>query len=839
LLLERRQELRRLFSLVPSVFARELFSQLQNRTDPLGILLTSRLAPVTRTGLLGLLQNKFATVSASSGGPMRSPSPGQTQVPARGPVLPLILAGPIVRRATADKVWFWFACSKDVKGCAPSITPYDQNGQVLSHLVDSALKEIVLLSDLKVVRLGENIWIVLVSAVSKSGTFPTDTILGYELKIATEENGQIKNSRLADLDLRINYAPFNRPTFVIGKENRRLVHGSCRRPGADGKDAFGVYDKLLAQNANEPLQRPASLIMTGDQIYADDMPLALFDAVRRIAVNVFGYVEKIPNPDGVGFSSVDSFSAWVPGPVGVSLRHISWSGRKRLTHRETSPIGFTTDDGEAHLLSFPEYAAMYLVVWNPVLCRTYLFAGAWNDPDPKSPLHLYPDSVEACRRVLANTATYMLCDDHEITDDWNLDKQWEGTTKSSPVATRIIANGLAAYWGFQAWGNDPDKFDRQFIQALFLYFEQLRISKGIPRNVGSRSPYNAAATYERTLLETHWSFMAASNPKALCVDTRTRREPSSTGYAILSGPRVQVRLQELLQEHGFRRNDTLLLVTPTPFLLPPYVLRGQQHKYKDLPNDRYEGDYELYANYPPQRGALMDWLHEHFAPAAIVIFSGDVHHGSVVSGRFAHGAKTEEITNGKADWVMRVVQITSSPIKNIATSKFVDPALDPLERGVVVGIAGPIGLGLALADAGTLGELVVARTKVDDYVTPRGTHIVMQLAVRELSGGELPNHATLISENHLCVVDMPARAKDDVRVLFVGEKQGKREIARASVDTDNNPAKFKFTSMELRNLPDRFAGYVSAAKNILRVSAVAGVGGSAVGRYKISLPPLD
>src|SRR5436190_12243964 len=61
MLLQRRQELRRLFSLVPSVFARELFSQLQNRTDPLGSLLTSRLAPVTRTGLLGLLQNKFAS----------------------------------------------------------------------------------------------------------------------------------------------------------------------------------------------------------------------------------------------------------------------------------------------------------------------------------------------------------------------------------------------------------------------------------------------------------------------------------------------------------------------------------------------------------------------------------------------------------------------------------------------------------------------------------------------------------------------------------------------------------------------------------------------------------
>jgi hypothetical protein len=86
--------------------------------------------------------------------------------------------------------------------------------------------------------------------------------------------------------------------------------------------------------------------------------------------------------------------------------------------------------------------------------------------------------VKAFRRVMANTATYMLCDDHEITDDWNLDQEWEDATKKNPMARRIIANGLAAYWGFQAWGNDPDMFDKNFVQVLSLYFEQLRSSGG-------------------------------------------------------------------------------------------------------------------------------------------------------------------------------------------------------------------------------------------------------------------------------------------------------------------------------------------------------------------------
>ncbi|MGH8556184.1 MAG: hypothetical protein ACRESZ_01740, partial [Methylococcales bacterium] len=493
--------------------------------------------------------------------------------------LPLLLAGPVVRRAAADKVWFWFASSKKIKDCRPSIISYDHQGRnIYSDLTE---KEVILdnsKSGFQVIRLGENIWITLVSAVPKSGEFPQDIILGYDLSISIEENGNVKTTKLSKEDLKINYEPFQRPTFVIGKNNRRLVHGSCRRPGAHCEDAFGVYDELLAKNAWDALSRPASLILTGDQIYADDVDPLLFMAVSRIASDVFGYVEQIPNPDGKGLARADTYlhNKVSKFPLrGAENLFKNWSDRKILTHRATSSIGFTTEDGEAHLLSFPEYAAMYLAVWSPELCRKYLLGVNFF-----SPLWNYPKYVQACRRVMANTATYMLCDDHEITDDWNLDQKWEDKTKNNPLARRIIANGLAAYWGFQAWGNDPEMFDKNFVQVLSLYFEQLRTSKGLPRNIGSRSPYNAAAKYEELLLNTHWSFMTASNPKALCIDTRTRRETSKDGHGILSGKRVQPYLKALLTKHGFRKDEILLLVTPTPFLPHRSMMWGQGQAYR-------------------------------------------------------------------------------------------------------------------------------------------------------------------------------------------------------------------------------------------------------------------
>jgi len=59
------------------------------------------------------------------------------------------------------------------------------------------------------------------------------------------------------------------------------------------------------------------------------------------------------------------------------------------------------------------------------------------------------------RRALANVPTYMIFDDHDVTDDWNLTARWRDRVRASPAGRRIVANALAAYWAFQGWGNDP------------------------------------------------------------------------------------------------------------------------------------------------------------------------------------------------------------------------------------------------------------------------------------------------------------------------------------------------------------------------------------------------
>ena len=68
------------------------------------------------------------------------------------------------------------------------------------------------------------------------------------------------------------------------------------------------------------------------------------------------------------------------------------------------------------------------------------------------------ETIPLIARVMANTPTYMIFDDHEITDDWNLSQRWQNQVLSKPLGRDIIRNGLMAYTVFQDWGNQPDEY---------------------------------------------------------------------------------------------------------------------------------------------------------------------------------------------------------------------------------------------------------------------------------------------------------------------------------------------------------------------------------------------
>lgn len=86
------------------------------------------------------------------------------------------------------------------------------------------------------------------------------------------------------------------------------------------------------------------------------------------------------------------------------------------------------------------------------------------------------DVLPQVRRMLANIPTYMMFDDHEVTDDWNLTPKWVKETRANALGRAIIRNGLAAFVLFQAWGNDPlayreDTIGRSVLKQISKLFE--------------------------------------------------------------------------------------------------------------------------------------------------------------------------------------------------------------------------------------------------------------------------------------------------------------------------------------------------------------------------------
>ena len=71
-------------------------------------------------------------------------------------------------------------------------------------------------------------------------------------------------------------------------------------------------------------------------------------------------------------------------------------------------------------------------------------------------LTLFHDGLAKVRRVLANIPTYMMFDDHDFTDDWNLNPMWYDRVYTTDLGVTSARNALASYAVFQDWGNDPD-----------------------------------------------------------------------------------------------------------------------------------------------------------------------------------------------------------------------------------------------------------------------------------------------------------------------------------------------------------------------------------------------
>jgi hypothetical protein len=250
----------------------------------------------------------------------------------------------------------------------------------------------------------------------------------------------------------ISYFGHELPTFSLPPhrlDQLQIVHGSCRKPHGKGLDALPIVDELIAYRAQSPNARPHQLFFTGDQIYGDDVADPLLWMLNRAARELLGWEEVLP-------ASVER-AELLPGQRSQIADTIAGL---------TAGLPNQPDHAKSHLFALGEYCTIYLFTWSPVLweaippghkvCATAEQAKRW-DQEARE-LRSLQQTLGKVRRLLANVSTYMIFDDHDVSDDWYLNQTWCLRVLGQPLGRRAVQNGLLAYALFQAWGNTPEQF---------------------------------------------------------------------------------------------------------------------------------------------------------------------------------------------------------------------------------------------------------------------------------------------------------------------------------------------------------------------------------------------
>ena len=476
------------------------------------------------------------------------------------------------------------------------------------------------------IMLGPNLHVHLISAIPNDARFPTDRLLGYDV-VFESDNEQLT---LDEAGLRgglgaLTYNDLPLPSFFIpsGDRGLRVLHGSCRLLHGRGPDALATADGVVTGTAEDLEDRPSALFLTGDQIYGDDVADGLIGHLTELGSGLLGNDDDTSLPGIARLSDI---------PVG---------GRKSLIQEQA---GFTSHAGQNHLMSLGEYIATYLVAWNEANWPDELpdFAGR-NDLKRVAARLRYQADVSALdearrtlrqvRRVLANTPTYMIFDDHDVTDDWNLTRKWRNEVQRSPLGRRIIANALLAYWAFQGWGNDPEG--------------QSDLAAEINSALDNRERMDDLMwSYEK------WSYFAPTSPPIVVMNTRTRRAyDSEDGGARLVGSDELARTKDLAKSSGYEPGDLLVLISATPVFALEMAERRQKFlKGKIGP---YEVDLEAWHDNLCGLTDLMHFLIDDVRPGSAVILSGDVHYGMTIDVEFTIGDNT-----------LRLAQFVSSSLKH-------------------------------------------------------------------------------------------------------------------------------------------------------------------------------
>lgn len=556
-----------------------------------------------------------------------------------------VLAGPILRKVTRTRLALWLAVRAqcDIR---LEVQPVDGTLQTYEWLADQGATSV------RQIKAGEHLVYLLIDCVLDDA-LPADHWIRYRLSLHFLDEPQAGWQDHTIWGGGLCYPGHDWPGFQLCSHVGALLHGSCRKPHHDAGDGLVAADAYVARHVADLAGNvarpglPAALVMSGDQIYADDVAGPMLRAIHQVIARL-----------GLPQERLDELDVALPEWAGAMYGHPHSYYQRELFLPKKGPepdlMGvlfrgvekpiFTSVNAHNHLITLAELLAMYLLVWSPV---------AWEGLDLSPPgglseehLALYHqeltviaafrDDLAKVRRVMAHLPVAMIFDDHDITDDWNLNRAWEETAYGHDFSRRIIGNALIAYLINQGWGNHPDAFS----DIMFGAVQSCLMAPGQPHH---------DAFIEALLDFEGWDFHWETEPLLIVLDTRTRRWRSESSAHQPSGLldwEAVTDLQRLL-----RGRDSVMLVSAAPIFGVKLIETLQ--KFMTSIGKPLMVDAEYWMAHPGTASSILNVFRHRKTPDRFTILSGDVHYS------FVYDVELKGKSGGPDIW-----QICSSGIKN-------------------------------------------------------------------------------------------------------------------------------------------------------------------------------
>ena len=573
-----------------------------------------------------------------------------TPLNSRLATLPLVIAGPILRRTERDSVSVWIALKERTNNIYLEV--YERANPASTILRNGTASSTI--------ALGDHLHVAVVNA---SPTNPgillqPGTIYLYDLILGSRAYAQLGSPGVLNPPgnsggaiSKIAYGSFNLPSFVLPSSNMnnlRIIHGSCRKPHGGKTDALRALDVMIENTYDDPIRRPQQLYLTGDQIYADDVADVLLFMLMDAGRTLLGWDETLPT--GVPASDL------IPG------------NRQQLMESNN----FTSGEAKSHLMKLYEFYAMYLFTWSDELwgAESATFSQVFPGVPTRRPtpshwqtrarglmpptvptladsafnqerwkIERFRRSLPFVRKALANIPSYMIFDDHEITDDWFLTKKWaEDALAPGTLSRRIIQNGLAAFAIFQSWGNNPTAFQtgtagRTLVDQLINLHTQRGSNPSGWNNIGTTLLPRVVSSGGRNYRLEHgftWHFSIVFDAfQVVFLDTRTHR-----GFYSQNGPPSLVHSAGISHQIPPRPADRelMILISPAPVTGHSFVEETVQPTMRTITTifnfsvaaGSASADYEAWLFNRYTFEALLENLAQH---ERVLILSGDVHYG--------------------------------------------------------------------------------------------------------------------------------------------------------------------------------------------------------------------